>query len=326
MPDPFKKVRPNEDVTFSAQVWNAMLDAAKAEERRKLNAKFAASSAFAQGDIIKIKNETGRALKRYSVVALDRPIFLPIDNEHAFKREVIFRGMIPDSAHLGKFAILIEPADVGKFARGYVDGVRQVKVDVVEPSQTCCDITPSVTDYLVTMPCGGSAQILWYEGQEQGTTGIQWAIVRIGTNCRVCVKSSSSSSSSSTSHECPTHHCPHCPEPASCEVTIQIVSSLFGPSFDNPVCGGIIGQFVVTHLGGCTWTLVDPATGLTAMLFWDGTRWTVEVIITGDTGSGIAIYHADYDCKTPTTFNFDDANSSCHCGGGVGTCVATVTP
>lgn len=142
----------------------------------------------------------------------------------------------------------------------------------------------------------------------------------------ICCATSSSSSSSSTSDTCPTNACEHCTNPAACDVTVQIVGGLSGPTFTNPVCGGISGTFVVKHKSKCTWYFEDPATGLSATLYYDGTQWTLECIITGDTGSGVAVYRgAGYDCKTPQVFSFDELASTCICTNG-GDCNASVTP
>lgn len=142
----------------------------------------------------------------------------------------------------------------------------------------------------------------------------------------VCCHSHSTSSTSSDG--CPTGACPQCDGKAACHVSVQIDESLIGPSFSNPVCAGLFGIFNTVHVGGCAWsaTIKQGANTMTVTLFWNGSRWEVEAMITGATGSGVAVYFGDgYDCKTVQTFDFSAGDSTCVCSNG-GTCVVSVTP
>lgn len=186
MPDPFHKVRPGDDLNVSATAYNAIIDAAQAEQRRQLGNDSDPRTTTRDASIIRVKNGTGSDLPRLSVVGLSTPIFTPTDSLDAFLREVTFRGIVPTSSHLGKFAILLEPAATDQVVRAFVSGVCPVMVDVSDADHTCADVDPTQTDALASSETG-TAQILWKEGDDDPVyaTGPQWAVVRFGPSCGV---------------------------------------------------------------------------------------------------------------------------------------------
>lgn len=183
MPDPFRKVRPNERVEFSATAWNAMLAAGQAELNHQFDSGNNGTSQIRQSGIIRVRNDSGINLNRNSVLGLDSPIFLPSDSEDAFLREVCFGGSVPTTDHRGRFCILLEPVLDGRIARAWVAGVCPVLVDVSDDAHTTADIEAGETLSLVSST-SGAAQILWREGMEPyGTpTGLQWAVVRFNSS------------------------------------------------------------------------------------------------------------------------------------------------
>lgn len=196
MPDPFARVRPGDEIGFSSTAWNAMLDAARAEQGRQSGREVPPLTTTRNAAIVRVKNETGADLSRASVVGLHEPIFLPTDDEDAFLREVCFRGVtptIPD--YWGKFAVLLEPAPQNVVVRAYVSGVCPVMVNVVDHDDTHADVEDSQTGRLISAG-DGAAQILWREGDEGYgygyDTGLQWAVVRVGNRGRRCVAASTS--------------------------------------------------------------------------------------------------------------------------------------
>lgn len=304
MPDPFRHVVPGEEVVVPAEAYNAMLDAGQAERRRQLDRTSRTPDIFRQGTIVRVKNQSGRALSRRHILGLSAPIFTPTQSLDAFQREVTFRGTIPDSSHRGKFAVLLDPIDVGRIGRAHVDGVTQVKVNVLDPGHTCCDVAPGDTHKLVSMANGGSAQMLW---TETGQAGEQWAIVRLGTNCRVCCTSSSSSSSSDTSHECPTGECGACGEgKVSCDMVVE-VTGLNSGDFN---CAQLNGAFHCIHVSGCTWFASfgeNPTpTSTTCTLSFDGVDWTVEVV--SPLGKSATFIGPGFDCRFASIFGIDSTN------------------
>lgn len=326
MPDPFGKVRPGQEVTFDTTAWNAMLGAGKAFLRDQQNVGTVGERPTRSGDIIKVKNESGRALSRFSVLGLSAPIFLPTKEPSArldaFKREVSFRGTVPDSAHVGKFCILLDPLDVGRIGRAFVSGVVQVEVDVTDATHTCCDISDDVTTNLVSMSEGGSAEILWFESQDEFEPGVQWAVVRIGTNCRICCHSSSSSSSSSTSGDCP-NNCGHClvtPAPCSILATVSRIQEIMPPHVPNAQC--MNGSYTLNWQSGCSWYAPTGATDVggcsgqlahyptnttNAHLFFSGTDWIFEL----SDGFHFVEWNGGGDCVISRSFSPADVMSGC---------------
>ncbi len=184
MPDPYAKAQPGQPVVVAASVWNAMLDAARAHQAQQANRGTGDLDQFRQGDIVRVKNQTGSDLGIRSVLGLDGPIIAPADDPDGFLQAVTFRGVVPGSGHAGRFAILLEPAPADQVVRAFVAGVCQVQIDVIDEAHTCAEVATGETDALVSVD-SGSAQILWKQGDEGYgyETGVQWAIVRFGTAC-----------------------------------------------------------------------------------------------------------------------------------------------
>ena len=74
MGDTFKKAQPGQRLQISAEAYNAFLDAARSHKsgRHDLLADFA--DQFRQASIIRVKNDAGGDLPRFSVLAYDEPI------------------------------------------------------------------------------------------------------------------------------------------------------------------------------------------------------------------------------------------------------------
>lgn len=178
MADPFKHVRPGEEFNFSATTFNHVLDAAKAHHLRSNRGGAIPGAPARDAAIVRVKNETGGDLDRNSVVGLGDPIFTPDDDLDAFLREVAFRGVVPASGDEGRFAVLLEPAPADRVVRAYIAGVCPVMVNVTSAAHEFAEVAAGVTGNLVSAE-SGSAQILWSEGG----TGVQWALVLIGTVC-----------------------------------------------------------------------------------------------------------------------------------------------
>jgi hypothetical protein len=179
--DPFRKVNPGEDVEFSATAWNAMLESVQPNRDMGRAASFEGSPV--EHTIVRVKNESGVALARNTVLGLDDPVFTPTDSLDTFLGRIAFRATKPlVGAHDRRYCVLLDPAGIGQFARGYVAGVCAVKVDLVDESHGFARIINNDTAKLQSGRYG-HAQILWTESQGAYygySTGVQWAIVRLG--------------------------------------------------------------------------------------------------------------------------------------------------
>ena len=186
--DPFAKVAIGDAVSFSAQAWNAMLDAGKAyQQKGTLSASAPVQSR--SSTILRVRNDTGNNLPRGSVLGLDGPVFTPTDSLNAFMAEVAFKGVTPDvTKHRRRFAVLLEPSAASTGYGGapvslaYLAGLCPVLVDVVDQSHEYANIDDNVTANLKSSR-HGHARILWAEWQDSYSgysTGVQWCVVMLG--------------------------------------------------------------------------------------------------------------------------------------------------
>ena len=186
MPDPFRPLQPGDPLPTSIRVINPMLEAA----RRVANDRFSRSSppltTARSASLIRVLNDTGDSLDRGRIVGLEEPIFVPEETSvDAFLREVAFIGVTPTTSHIGKFAVLMEPAPPDVVVRAWVAGVCMARVNVVDETHTYADVEDGETGALISS-FDGTAQILWKEGDipygYYYGGGEQWAVVRLG--CR----------------------------------------------------------------------------------------------------------------------------------------------
>lgn len=185
MADPFAPVQPNQPVVFSATAWNAMLAAGKAYRANQLGSASDPLTTTRSSSLIRVLNDTGTNLEQGQIVGLEEPIFVPEETSvEAFLREVTFLGVTPTTDHIGKFAVLMEPAPPDVVVRAWVAGVCMARVNVVDETHTYADVDDGETGALISS-FDGTAQILWKEGDipyGYYDTGEQWAIVRLGTS------------------------------------------------------------------------------------------------------------------------------------------------
>lgn len=185
MADPFTPVQPNQPVVFSATAWNAMLAAGKAYRANQLGSASDPLTTTRSSSLIRVLNDTGTNLEQGQIVGLEEPIFVPEETSvEAFLREVTFLGVTPTTDHIGKFAVLMEPAPPDVVVRAWVAGVCMARVNVVDETHTYADVDDGETGALISS-FDGTAQILWKEGDipyGYYDTGEQWAIVRLGTS------------------------------------------------------------------------------------------------------------------------------------------------
>lgn len=183
MPSPYRKAQLGDRLPLSALLHNAGVEAAKSEKSRQLSIGQRRLTSTPNSTIVRVTNGTGIDLLRYDVVALDEPIFLPTDSLDAFLQAPTFKGVVPTSAHAGRFGILLDavPNAPNITARAVVSGVCQVQIDVLDESDRFADVDNGEPSNLISGPTG-AAEILWRQGDESEPyyTGLQWALVRIG--------------------------------------------------------------------------------------------------------------------------------------------------
>ena len=177
--DQFKKVRSGDKLRIPATTYNAFIDTTMELRRRGQNTTSESSPSFRQSGIIKVKNCTGQNRKRFDVLGISDPIFLPRQNENSFKNHVMFDGVVPVGPnHKGKFVILLEPLKAGAIGMACIDGVCPAKISTQSNNLKYADIKNNDASMLAADESGG-AQVLWLDSATQ-SGGSKWAIVRIG--------------------------------------------------------------------------------------------------------------------------------------------------
>jgi hypothetical protein len=171
----FQYVRSGEPLQIPAATYNAMLDAAQAHRNRRINH---ASHGNGFGSLfVSIVNKSGSFLKKFDVVGLDGAA--ETRNLNEFRNRIIFRGVVPQKRHKGKFAVLQEDASPNMVVRACVYGVTQAKIRTESnDTVTYCDIQEGVTDHLIS---GGGTEVLWSDE----TASYRWGLIRIGGGFKI---------------------------------------------------------------------------------------------------------------------------------------------
>ena len=180
--DPFRKVTTGEQITsLPAVAWNAFIDAALAERKRNRQVAPGGAQAFLQGDIIRVKNNSGSDCDRFNILGLDVPVILPTghsgDDLPEFQSQILQSGITPTTAsHLGKFVVLLDPIADGEVGRAYASGCTPCLINVQHADHVMADVYDSQPAKLQSSHAG-AAQILW---KASSGTGDKWAVVRLG--------------------------------------------------------------------------------------------------------------------------------------------------
>lgn len=177
---PLRRLKKGDQIR--ATEWNAVVDALS---RVELGGDVARgpSKIELDPDIVLLKNESGVALTRFSVFTYSRDsstIFSPslTSPRPSFQLHRPLVASVPSStpSRILPVAIAIEPIAVDGYGRAAVAGVFACQVDVLHESHRFAALKASTTTELVSAAYG-PAEMLWQEG----TTGVKWAIVRLGS-------------------------------------------------------------------------------------------------------------------------------------------------
>lgn len=173
--DVYRRLLPGDPMPDSADLFNAMIDAAQAARVRDTGGGPITERPRATA-LVKVRNTTGSAVDRWGVLALGDPTILPADNADEFQRQIVFDGAAPTgSTPAGKFVVLTEPLPAGAIGLGVLAGVVTCKLSVPGSLGAFAECANANTTSLVTGSTG-TARVLWAESS--GTT--RWAIVRLG--------------------------------------------------------------------------------------------------------------------------------------------------
>ncbi len=129
-----------------------------------------------QGSVVRVQNNSGGNLSRFSVLGIDGPVISATTNLEEFKAGVVLSGITPTSDHeSGKFVILLEDLRDGYSGYAWVAGVAIVQVNVTNTAHAFAEAASGDSAKL-TSASRGSAEIL----HVQSGTGTKWAIIRFG--------------------------------------------------------------------------------------------------------------------------------------------------
>jgi len=204
------RVQSGQRFQIPAALVNAVADLDRASRENRWGSAREAIRDAPQATVVKVKNLTGAARSRFSVLGIEDPMVDPSTDQAAALHDVKITGETPALAdHLGKFCILLQPLGANEVGDAVVAGVTWAQVDMdagtggtgpsaetlteaqadaLTESQADAmteglaavdsdyvDIADGETDHLVPRS-NGCARILW----SADTTGVVWAIIRIG--------------------------------------------------------------------------------------------------------------------------------------------------
>ena len=168
-------VRPGDRLKIKAADWNAIADAVRAYEANRFRTE--AGSTSPPSDTMLVRNETSVTVERFGVLGLDGPVITPAANREQFSARILMRGVTPTAEHVGRFAVLLEPAKPEGITRACLDGVCIGNVRMAAAGDQFADVTAGQRSWLQSASAG-LAQILWIEPGAAPYTGL--AVLRIG--------------------------------------------------------------------------------------------------------------------------------------------------
>ena len=162
-------VKPGDPFQASADAWNRIVNATKAQE---------AGATRAPGQVQRQKvwpclNDSGSDIDIFTPIKITGPMVDPGDNENSFDTRVGFRvEPITTLVDLGSIAVAMAPIRAGKIGPGIALGICPTTVDVLDINHT--HATPNASGVFESAE-SGPAEILW----KDSGTGNQRAIIAL---------------------------------------------------------------------------------------------------------------------------------------------------
>jgi hypothetical protein len=176
--DLFRQVSTGQKLTIAADVWNRVLRATQWAESYQRNAGPARLATVQDFGRAMVKNGSGVDIDRFGVIGIDSIPYTPDDNETGFFGGIKFTGDKPTWKRAQSFAIVLEPIKDGTFGLCQFTGLVQCRLIGSEKIKSAGPVSDSV-DYLSTLR-GGSATVLYDEGDDGSVTTERWGIVCLG--------------------------------------------------------------------------------------------------------------------------------------------------
>lgn len=173
--DPWAKVRPGDRMEgIPAQVWNAMIDAAKIAKQQSETA----AGLGAAGGRLLVLNTTGATIDRFAAVAISDLVYDPTSStqaKEAFDDELVLKITTAAISYYPNCAITLEPIAANEVGWAAVDGIVSAQVDIVSSADRFADVVDGQT-YLRSQTGG-----LWEIVAKPSGTGTKWCKVRRGS-------------------------------------------------------------------------------------------------------------------------------------------------
>jgi hypothetical protein len=173
MGGPFQKVQPRDPLKIPAEAWNALMDLSQFQRNQRHNQLSESEGTSRQTTLAKIRNQTGVALDRFSIVALGTPMITADDNLGEFQRQTNFQGLLPAASTGPRFGVLLEPLPPNRIGTAAVSGCVIARVAVGTHVYAAVETVPGESGFLRNVP-HGPASILWMES----TGTVRWAVIR----------------------------------------------------------------------------------------------------------------------------------------------------
>ncbi|MFQ5733660.1 MAG: hypothetical protein ACE5KM_17115 [Planctomycetaceae bacterium] len=170
--DNFRKRRSGDLFTMKAPLYNALIDAARRTKQNRHDVAGNFQPEFRSSTIVAIRNSSGVDRPRNGILGVAGPIIAPADNIDEFRLRVALDGTAPTLAHVGRWAVLIEPLAAGAIGRAVVSGLAICQIAMRNAGHQYVEINAAG---LLESGDSGSARIVWVEN----TTGTQWAVINI---------------------------------------------------------------------------------------------------------------------------------------------------
>lgn len=180
MPSGLDKVRRGDSLVIPAMAYNAFVDAALDHRARQRSQERNATKAQPQNGIVQIKNESGADRSRFDVLGINGPIIKRVENEGGFLSAIALRGVMPTTAHAGRFAVLLDALKANSIGRAYIAGACLARVRMIDEAHTAADVDDSQGGQLAS-GTSGTAALLWVEPiNERANPPVAWALIRFG--------------------------------------------------------------------------------------------------------------------------------------------------
>lgn len=176
--DQFRQVSTGERLRISADVWNRILRATQWAESYQRGSGAARVRTTQDLGRALVKNGSGVDVDRFGILGIDLVPYTPTDDEAGFLGGVRFTGDKPTWKRAQSFAVATEPIKDGTFGLCQLTGLVQCRIIGSDKIKSAGPVSDSV-DYLSTLR-GGSASVLYDEGDGGNPTTERWAIVCLG--------------------------------------------------------------------------------------------------------------------------------------------------